>query len=362
MAIDSASSNGDQDCSEVRELTGFVDELISATIAKRTADTGVESTVSEPVKIDPPAAARRPNGSRASMSDDLLALFRSTEPPNAPPADSRVPNHAQPSPYLTRYLRHTEPSPELAPSGLAALDEHLGGGFGPGLHLLQGRPGAGKSAFLQSMTLEAVSLGRPVRYYALREGSLGTWERLVSSFSHILGGPAIPLSALRAHALTPDELEALADIDLALAESVLPLLSLIETVPADVDDLWDFVEDVRSAAAETGKWRRKAPLVLVDDLESLLLLTGARPIDHLFSRLDDALRAEAIPCLIALVTPNRSDRSVESFQAQTRLTLVSASVSNDGFSRGQLEVAVNAATGWTGTLPLLLDRDSGVFA
>ena len=294
------------------------------------------------------------------MSENLLELFRSTEPRPAPSASAPIRDRTESSPYLTQYLQRAEHSAELAPSGLARLDERLGGGFGPGLHVLQGKPEVGKTAFLQSVALEAVASSRPVLYYALKEGSLGLWERLVSSFSHILGGPPIPLSALHAHTLAPGDLEALAGIDRALKDSVLTHLSLIETVSAHPDDLSALVEEVRSGAEEARSEHGRTPLVIIDDLERLLLLSGARPIELLLSSLDDVLSADAVPCLMAVATPGPAG-AAEGVSAQTLLTLVSTSVTEEGFSHGRLEIEANAATGWTGALPLLLDRCSGVF-
>lgn len=376
MPIDDETRSGDQCSREESELSGYVDGLISESIAKRTVSIQTESPAIEPAEADlPPSEGpevsrpdkrarpqRRQNSSRASMSEDLLEMFRSTQPRGAPLMGARATNRTEPSPYLKQYMQQAERSPELAPSGLMELDEHLGGGFGPGLHIVQGGPGAGKTAFLLSLTLEAVSSGRPVRYYALKEGSLGVWERLVSAFSHILGGPAIPLPALRANTLTPDEFEALAGIDLALKESVLRDLSLIETLPTHPDDSCAFIEDVRSGAEEARKRRGRTPLVIVDDLERLLLLAGTQPFEQLFPHLDDVLRASAVPCLIARAVPDLTGSDAERLCAQTTLTLVLESDTDDGFSQGWLEVEANAATGWSGTLPLLLDRYSGVFA
>jgi hypothetical protein len=383
VPADNETRSGGPDLSGEHELTGYVDGLISAAIAKKWADAPFEIDVSEPADMEdsetqPVSAqapepapdlepantarpARRQSATRASMSDDFLELFRSTEPHPAPSMGTSVQDRTESSPYLTRYLQRAKPSPELAPSGLARLDERLGGGFGPGLHVLQGKPAAGKTAFLQSVALEAVASGRPVRYYALKEGSLGLWERLVSSFSHILGGSPIPLSALQAHTLAAGELETLAGIDRALKESVLTHLSLIETVVPHPDDLSALVEDVRSGAEQARNERGRTPLVIIDDLERLLLLSGIRPIELLLSSLDDVLRADAVPCLMAVATAGPAG-TAEGLSTQTLLTLVSTSVSDKGFSHGRLEIEVNTATGWTGTLPLLLDRYSGVFA
>lgn len=61
------------------------------------------------------------------------------------------------------YLRSASP----APTSLTPLDELLGGGMVPGIHVLGGEPGAGKSALaLQVATLSAMA-GRKVLYVSL---------------------------------------------------------------------------------------------------------------------------------------------------------------------------------------------------
>jgi hypothetical protein len=228
--------------------------------------------------------------------------------------------------------------------------------------LVSGGPGVGKTAFLESVAWEAVSSERPVLYYALKEASIGAWERLVSTLGNILGGPVIPLGALRAHTLGPRDLETLTRLDRALQVSVLPWLSLVETIPAYTDTLSAFIEDVRLRAQEARERHGRIPLLLVDGLERLLLLTQARPLVHLLSRLDDALAADSIPGLLATTLPDRSAHGLERLPARTILALVSVSAfTNDAVGRVDLELLTNARTGWTGTLPLLLDRRSGLF-
>ncbi|MFH0916927.1 MAG: hypothetical protein V1912_10860, partial [bacterium] len=61
-------------------------------------------------------------------------------------------------------------------------------------------------------------------------------------------------------------------------------------------------------------------------------------------------------------TPDRSAYELERLPTQTTLALASVSASaDDAFERVDLELRTNARTGWTGTLPLLLDRRSGLF-
>jgi hypothetical protein len=390
---------GDGCSVEERELAGYLDELISATFAEKAPGRPGESrATNEPPSVDlggeepaeaaapeptaetgapqqkpPPCSGQVRRTARASMREELLALFRNTEWHSHLPAITPAPRvsaaagmpglpFTEPSPFLQRFLQQTARSPELAPSGLANLDARLDGGFGSGLHVVLGLPGVGKTAFLESVAWEAVSSERPVLYYAFKDGSAGAWERLVRTLGTILGGPTISLDALHARTLGPDDLETLTSLDLALQTSVLPCLTLIETIPNYTDALSAFVEDVRMRAQETQERQGRIPLLLVDDLQRLLALTQAQPLVHLLSRLDDALVADSIPGLLAATPPDRSACGLGNLPAQTTLALVSVSASaSDTFGRVDLELRANARTGWTGTLPLLLDRSSGLF-
>jgi len=379
---------------EERELAGYLDELVSATCAEKAPEKSLESREpTEPRSADPsgekpeeaaspepspemgalqpkqPPSGRQTRGtSRSSMREGLLALFRDTQrlsplPPSTPtPVSEPGLPATEASVFLRLFLEQAARSPDLAPSGLASLDARLSGGFGSGLHLVQGEPGVGKTAFLESVAWEAVSSRRPVLYYALKEGSVGAWERLISTLGNILGGFAIPLSALRARTLGPDELETITRLDVTLQASVLPYLSIVETIPAHTDTLSAFTDDVRLRGQEAKTQHGRIPLLLVDDLERLLLLTRDRPLSHLLSRLNDALAADSMPGLLATTPPDRSAFCPERLPAHTTLTLVSVSASsNDPFGRVDLELQTSAPMGWTGTLPLLLDRRSGLF-
>ena len=367
---------------EERGLAGYLDELISATFTQKALrrpknqkgpSCGGWPEAGAPQEKPPPSSRQTRGTARASMREELLALFRDTQRPSPLPPSTPAPSAAapgteprlpttEPSVFLRGFLEQAAPSPELAPSGLASLDARLAGGFGSGLHLVQGEPGVGKTAFLESVAWEAVSSGRPVLYYALKEGGIGAWERLISTLGNILGGPAIPLGTLRAGALGADDLETLTGLDAALQASVLPYLSLIETIPAYTDTLGAFIEDLRLRAQQTRERHGRIPLLLIDDLEHLALLTRARPLLHLLSRLDDALAADSMSGLLAMAPPDRSAYGQERLLAQTTLALVSVSASaDDAFGRVDLELRTNAGTGWAGTLPLLLDRRSGLF-
>ena len=362
-----------------RELVDYLNELISASVAKRapasqderppeeeTAE--IETGEPEPEGIVIPPSRRGRATTRASMREGLASLFRNTQAlslphPPAVPAQSPDPDAVGPSAFFTQYMRDSDTAPELAPSGLAALDARLGGGFGYGLNLVAGGPGIGKTAFIEAVAWEAVGKRRPVLYYALREGGRATWERLVSTLSYVMGGPVLRLPDLRARTLDEECIATLRNIDRALQASVLPWLSLIETIPAYTDPLTAFLEDISVRAMQARDQQVRTPLVLVDDLQRLLLHTRARPLLHVLSRIDDALAASSIPGFLTLTPADFSGHTLAGLPAQGIVTLEPAYVSpDDSYSILDLAVLANTRTGWTGTLPLLLDRRSGLIA
>lgn len=362
-----------------RELADYLNELISAAQARRATPSQDERTLEEetaeivpgepePEDVEIPAGKRSRATTRASMREGLASLFSNTQTPSLPhppaePAPRPEPEPLGPSAFFTQYLRDSDTAPELAPSGLADLDARLAGGFGYGLNLVAGGPGIGKTAFIEAVAWEAIGRRRPVLYYALREGGRATWERLVSTLSYVMGGPVLRLPDLRARALGEEDTATLREIDRALQASVLPRLSLIETIPAYTDPLTAFLEDVSLRAMQAREQQGRTPLVLVDDLQRLLLHTRARPLMHVLSRIDDALAASSIPGLLTLTPADFSGHAPAGLPAQGIVTLEQAYVSpDDSYSILNLAVLANARTGWTGTLPLLLDRCSGLYA
>jgi DnaB-like helicase C terminal domain len=320
------------------------------------------------------------SAARASMRHEFMELFRDTRLPppedattdeDAPQAPERsleartVPTAAatEPSRFLRRFLQHAAPSPEPARSGLAVLDDHLGGGFDSGLHLIVGPPGSGKTAFLESLAWEAVGDRRPSLYYALKPGSLEVWERLIATLGSILEGPGITPAALRGRDLPPEDVETLARLDAALQASVLPYLSLVDAAPGSVGKLSAFVEGVRSHCQEITEQHGRLPLVLVDDLDRLIVLTRTRSPVQVLSRLDAALAADSMPGLLAVGSEGVFSTVVDRLPVRTIVALTAVTAGPSGRNgRVDLEVRKNSATGWTGTVPLLLDPSSGLFA
>jgi hypothetical protein len=330
----------------------------------------------------PPQGKRRKRDTdRPSMRREFMELFRDTHlsPPDeasacgvAAPEEParkhearavRVAAPAEPSRFLRRFLQQAAPSPEVARSGLVTLDERLGAGFGSGLHLVVGARGSGKTAFLESLAWEAVGNHRPSLYYALKPGGLEVWERLIAALGTILEGPGITPAALRGRDLKPAEMETLARLDAALQASVLPYLSLIDAAPGSVGNLSSFVEGVRSHGQEAALQHGRLPIVLVDDLDELVALTGSRSPLHVLSRLDAALAADSIPGLLAAGADGALPAAVDRLPVRTVVALTPVSAgTNGGSGRVNLEVMKNSATGWTGTVQLLLDPSSGLFA
>jgi hypothetical protein len=303
-----------------------------------------------------------------------MELFRDTrlDPPGGlPRAGEAAPDRAAPDPagdsatpepsrFLRRFLQQSAPSPEPARSGLACLDRYLGGGFSSGLHLVLGEQAAAGTAFLESLAWEAVGNRRPALYYAFKSGSLEVWERLMATLVAITDGDGIIPSALRGADLVPSEKEALHRLDSQLQSSVLPYLSLLDRATGPGADLSGFIDRLHSRGQEAAERHGRLPLVLVDDLEELTAISGSRSPLHLLSRLDAALAADSLPGVLAAGPDGALLRQVNQLPVRSVMALVEPA--GGGTERVELEVLKNTATGWTGSVQLLLDPGSGLFA
>jgi AAA domain len=341
---------------------------------KKTMNPESKPETEAPTQPSPPVGRRRRGASHVTMREEFLSLFRDTSRPSShePGTATRKRPLApapEPSRFLRRFLQRGVPQPEAASSGLARLDHHLGGGFVCGLHLVLGLPGAGKTAFLESLAWEAVSHQRPVIYYALKSGGLQVWEHFVITLAAILDEPAVTREVLRAHELARENVEALRRLDAALQDSVLPYVSLVDATPASTRSASVMIEDVRSRTQEAVGEHERLPLILIDDLQHLLTLTGSRSPSDLLARFDDAFTAESITGLVAAAPADLARGGTERrLAARTVLVLTpggsspGGSAASDTPEQVELEVRKNMITGWTGTVPLLLDRRSGLFA
>ncbi|MCL5735234.1 MAG: DnaB helicase C-terminal domain-containing protein [Actinobacteria bacterium] len=300
------------------------------------------------------------------MREGFLALFRNAEPTSGTDRSSLARAISafcsyEPSTYLRRYSASGSYSSEPVSSGFPHLDNRLSGGFGAGLHLMAGKPGVGKTAFLESVAWENISEKRPVLYYTLKEDGLAVWQRLIFTAGQIIGDRMLSMDDLRAHALSTEDRATLASLDRSLQVAVLPYMSLLEAIPASSDGLGAFVKDASLRAHEAADKHGRNPLVLMDDLDRLLLLTRVRPASHVLSVVDETLAADSLTGIIVATIAGSLDFSPEKTEVRTASSLVAAVENPTPLLRLiDLSVQLNRQTGWTGSIPLVLDAHSGL--
>ncbi len=375
---------------EEREVASYLNELISTILAEKDPENAVRGreTNRPPAKElsaagEPPAepesatTPRHPprarGANRASMRDDLQELF--SDPKPLPPDAAIAPylgattasvERGPGAPRSCAISRKSEtwshPSPAPAPSGLDILDKHLGGGFSPGLHLVTGRTASGKTAFLESVGWTAIAAGRPVLYYTFEHGVLRTRDRLLGSLVGLMNDPSITLEAIRDHTLSASEFARFRSIERTLQTAVLAHMSLIDDVPVQADMFEAFVDDVRVRSLEAERERGSAPLVLIDDAVHLARATRVRPLADLLGRLNDVFTADSITGLVTVQTPKKAFQAIHGLPARTAISLTrSTSLTDDTVEYVDLVLLTGTCGRWTGVIPLLFDRHSGVF-
>jgi hypothetical protein len=386
------------------ELAGYLNGLISESLARKAderpantyaaaeetrrdpspepVDSQEDSPLPEEGQIGPSLSKKSvssydetPPGGRAAMSEELAALFRPTDRA-ATPTSSRLLSRcglasplesvvagSEPSVFLRRFLQEFSRPRDLASTGLGGLDARLGGGFGPGVHLLGGPSALERSAVLDSAVWEAVASERPVVFYALREGSLRAWQRFIAALSSIAGSSTVSLETFRAGILETVDVEALTQLDTVFQRRVSPFLSLVESFPANPDALGAFVEDIRGKSREAEETTGRMPLVVLDDLERLFFLLGPRRLSRVLVRLDQVLSADSMPGLFATGLASRLTDVQESRAAQTIL-ITSPTPPSESKELGlvNLRLLANRQTGWTGAVRLVVDRATGIVA
>jgi len=347
------------------------------------------SVTSGPDADDEDEPVLRPprNRGRSSMRSELLELFRRTEalsnshrptpgpsedeatpavavtPPPSHPVQPAVPAAPAASLFLERYLQQTASPPDVFPSGIAAVDGRLAGGFAHGLHIVAGEAREGKTAFLEAVAWHALSAHKPVLYYALKEKTLGAWMRFISTLGFVLGGATVSLTELRSFALQADSTATLRSLDKSLQTAVLPWLSLVDTIPARVDALGAFVIDAETRAEELREKHGHQPLVIVDDLDHLLLATGMPSRFAAVSRLDDGLGAASLTTLCSTTSLSTWEPELDRLPVQTLLELRSAPLPvENGLWMIDVSVRTNRPGNWSGDISLAFDSSSGVFA
>ena len=343
-------------------------DIMPSVDAPDEADTRDDAPDADAPVLQPP-----PKSGRSSMRSELMELFRRTERTSVREAGSglREIPRAREAPtagtllasmFLRQFLEQLSVPAELWSTGIAELDTILTGGLGHGLHVVAGPPGVGKTAFLESMLWEATSSKRPVVYYPLKDGSLTVWMRLISTLGAILGGPAVSLTELRSRALRPEAVELLRSLDDRLQQSVLPLLSLIDAVPAHADVLGAFIRDVSGRASALKTSLGRTPLILLDDLDRLLRFAGDPPPFAALSRIDEALVANHVTVVASVGGRRVCGLALANAPVQTVLELKPVPGGSGTLRSVVVGVRSNARTGGMGDLVVVLDGSSGLFA
>jgi replicative DNA helicase len=67
------------------------------------------------------------------------------------------------------------------PSGIREFDQLLGGGYGPGIHVVAGRTGIGKTSLVLAVAFRSAMDGRHVVYLSLEQSKQELWARIASA-------------------------------------------------------------------------------------------------------------------------------------------------------------------------------------
>ena len=265
-----------------------------------------------------------------------------------------------------------------AATGIPELDARLAGGFAPGLAVVAGEPGTGKTALLEDMAIEAATQGRPVLFYCPREGSRSIRERLISRLSRIMDGSPLPLADLQRGSLDEEGRTRLAGLEQTYRLALLPRLTMVDTLPDGPDPVDAFLDELDRRLADRSRARQRPPLVLVDDLQYLLLALkvvhdddAGRLLLGMKARLARAgspgvlVSTSALRPAGAVVggapASDESDAPLEHL-ADTLVVLGFVDPARGGDAeRLRLDVRMQSRSGWTGLVDLFFHRPSGLF-
>lgn len=185
------------------------------------------------------------------------------------------------------HAAHESGTPRGPVTGLGKLDSDLGGCLAPGLHILHGEPGTGKTAFALQV---AATCGAPALFVTTEMGPLELLRRITARVTGTYLGR-----------LKSGELTVAASVELAAqAAAACPMLALMDAT-RDYLAPWK-VEDSAPAgileAAETWRERHKAAsvLVIVDSLHTWAdgaPLPLATEYERLNAAIDDLRRLAA---------------------------------------------------------------------
>lgn len=169
-------------------------------------------------------------------------------------------SYGSPLRYLNdNYLNAGSP----VPTNIPALDEILCGGLRPGMHVLGGEPGAGKSALGLFLSMTSAMAGANVFYASLEMGAGQCWDRCASCMSLTTGKPfrwgdtwalGAKARARQVNALRQGRVHEFVSHDLMEQDPMgMAVSALMERCPglliADSDTLHS-IEDIEAAAAQ----------------------------------------------------------------------------------------------------------------
>jgi replicative DNA helicase len=200
--------------------------------------------------------ARRPKGHNVTEIDTAADPQAITCEPIAPPDVARLLPLSDllevwAADAQAAAAAHAAGIPRGPVTGLAALDRELGGNLAPGLHILHGEPGTGKTAFALQV---AATCGTPAVFVTTEMGPLELLRRITARVTGAF------LGRLKSGELTPAESLALA----SRAAQGCPLLALLDASQAHAPAV-----QIEEAAT---LWRERlgapAVLVVVDSLHT----------------------------------------------------------------------------------------------
>ena len=252
-----------------------------------------------------------------------------------------------------------------ASSGIGELDARLGGGFFPGLWMVVGRPGAQTTAFLESVAWEAVARHQAVIYYALTEGATAARERLLATVAFIMTDGVDDTADGRVE--WRSDSEGLVGLDPQAWHVVLSRVWLADSLPGGPEPVGVFLRSLEHTLENVASRVGQAPVVLIDDLESLVRGLGVESVrraarvvaglNGVLARCGSPGLMTSPPELTALVP--RSDEAGAKGLVQLghgRLELASRSP-----ERMDVTIHENPHAPWRGTLPLVLHPSVGLF-
>ena len=186
-------------------------------------------------------------------------------------------------------------------SGIAAMDEILGGYQPTDLIYLAGRPGMGKTAMALSLAYNMASNGTPVAFFSLEMGKQQLFYRLASFATHL------PATQLFKGKLTTEELK-----------TYYARIEALNNLPIFVDDAGGLTITELRGKVKMLKHKKNVGVVFVDYVQ---LISGTPPNkratynrEQELSHVSRQLKQLAKECNVAMVVLSQLSRGVEARQ------------------------------------------------